>query len=484
MLRAEHLEEQPVGLGIGAKRAVDAPDVLRQRRQRGGMDVEAALLGDMEQLEHGQWPALEEVALAEIHPVALNDEPVDPAPAEAEPPEAEAGLAAGLVLESGAHDPCQRAYVLGGQIVSLHEALDAERARSVAIAHAARDLRLQIEGQALLGAAGLVVEVAAHGPEEATRCLKGLEGLAAQDAVLHELGRLLHAEEELADPQQGVEVAEPAFALFDIRLEQEPRVADPLVPLVALRELRLDEVGTTILDDIASVGSRQLVEEPLVAPEEARLQKRRANGEILLRQLDALLHRAGRVADLETEVPEAIDEKLGHLLEIGGSLVVVQEEQIDVRARCQLASTVAADRRHRDLLAGRRIGAVEEPPVGIVERALQDGIHLPRQLVMDDLGVPSGLEVTLDGLAPLAEAAPHVGQQALSLLGTHRALLGQPCPQGWRVHDLLEAGYGHRRSHLARGAIRAPTDVPAGRRTGAFVYRGAECIISSESRIM
>ena len=219
--------------------------------------------------------------------------------------------------------------------------------------------------------------------------------------MLHELGRLLDAEEELADPQQRMEIAEPAFALLDIGLEQKARIADPLVPMVALRELRLDEVGTVILDDLASVGARQLIKELLVAPEEACLQKRRANGEIILRQLDALLHRARRVADLEAEIPEAIDEKLGHLLEIGRPLVVVQEEEIDVGAGRQLAATVAADRRNRDKLAGRRVGPMEEPPVGIVERALEDGIHLAGQLVMYDLRISPGLEVALDGSSPL-----------------------------------------------------------------------------------
>jgi len=46
----------------------------------------------------------------------------------------------------------------------LHEALDAARAGMVGVAHAAAHLGLQIEGQPFLGAAGEIVQVAAHCP--------------------------------------------------------------------------------------------------------------------------------------------------------------------------------------------------------------------------------------------------------------------------------------------------------------------------------
>ena len=46
----------------------------------------------------------------------------------------------------------------------LHEAFDAARAGMVGVAHALADLGLQVEGQALLGAAREVVQVTAHRP--------------------------------------------------------------------------------------------------------------------------------------------------------------------------------------------------------------------------------------------------------------------------------------------------------------------------------
>src|ERR1700687_5567732 len=67
-----------------------------------------------------------------------------------------------LGFEHGAEDPGQVADVLGDEKIMLHEALDAARAGMGRVAHAAADLALDVEGHALLGAAGQVVQMTAH----------------------------------------------------------------------------------------------------------------------------------------------------------------------------------------------------------------------------------------------------------------------------------------------------------------------------------
>ena len=53
-----------------------------------------------------------------------------------------------------------------GQEIVAHEAFDAVLPAVARVAHARADHRLQVEGQPLLGAAGDVVQVEAHGPQE------------------------------------------------------------------------------------------------------------------------------------------------------------------------------------------------------------------------------------------------------------------------------------------------------------------------------
>ena len=113
--------------------------------------------------------ALEQAGIADAQPVALDHEAVDLAPAEAEAGQREARRPLLLLLERGAEDPGQRAHVLGDQVVALHEALDRPHPVALAVAHAPGDLGLQVEGQPVLGAAGQVVQMAAHGPQEAAR---------------------------------------------------------------------------------------------------------------------------------------------------------------------------------------------------------------------------------------------------------------------------------------------------------------------------
>ena len=71
-----------------------------------------------------------------------------------------------MLLERGAEDARQVADVLGDQEIVLHEALDVLQPGMGGVAEAAGHLALDVEGQALLLAAGEEMQVAAHRPEE------------------------------------------------------------------------------------------------------------------------------------------------------------------------------------------------------------------------------------------------------------------------------------------------------------------------------
>ena len=89
LARGQHLQEQLVGRRVLAQLGVDPPQALGDRPPGLGMDVEIALLGQLEQLQHGERLALEQIGRRRRDPAALDDHAVDPPAAEAEPGEAE-----------------------------------------------------------------------------------------------------------------------------------------------------------------------------------------------------------------------------------------------------------------------------------------------------------------------------------------------------------------------------------------------------------
>src|SRR5262245_59932099 len=96
--------------------------------------------------------------------------------------------------------------------------------------------------------------------------------------------------------------------------------------LLTLGELRGYELRGGALHDLLVEADHQLVEELALAEQEARLEDRGANGHVRLRLADALIDRAGGVADLESHVPQAIEDRLGDLLAPGGPLVGKQKQ--------------------------------------------------------------------------------------------------------------------------------------------------------------
>ena len=88
------------------------------------------------------------------------------------PQRGELGLAAAAVLERGHEDAREVAHRLGVKIVVLGEAFDAAAARAVPVAEACGDLALQVERQAIVGAARQIVDVAAHRREETLGALE------------------------------------------------------------------------------------------------------------------------------------------------------------------------------------------------------------------------------------------------------------------------------------------------------------------------
>ena len=259
------------------------------------------------------------------------------------------------VFERRAQDGGEVAHVLGDQEVVLHEALDLLEPRVLGVAEPHRDLALDVERQPFLRAAHEEVHVAADRPQEVLAAAEQLELVAVEHAGLGQLLHLAHAIDIFGDPEQGVQVAQAALAVLDIGLDQIARLAGAAVALLALGELGGDELRGAALHHRLVELRDELVVELAVAEQEARLKQRGTDRHVRLGLADALADRARGVADLEAEVPQAIEDRLRDRLAPCRLLVGQQKQEIDVGARRQQPAAVAAGRHDRHALGFRRI---------------------------------------------------------------------------------------------------------------------------------
>src|SRR3546814_15894214 len=82
--------------------------------------------------------------------------------------------------------------------------------------------------------------------------------------------------------------------------------------------------------------------------DEARLDQRGADGQVVLCGADHLVDRARRMADLQPEVPQGIELRLDHLFGPARVLERGDGTDVEVAVRRHLDAAVAADREHRD----------------------------------------------------------------------------------------------------------------------------------------
>ena len=292
------------------------------------------------------------------------------------------------------------------------------------IAEALGHVVLHFEVQPLLGAAGEEMQIAAHRPQEIAAAEEERVFRFREDAFFHQLMQAAHAIDILGDPEQRMEIAQAPLAVLDVGLDEIARLPRALVALVALGELRGDEIGGGALHDVAIETRDEIVEQRLVAGDQPRLQDRRADRHVGARLPNALVDRARGVADLQPHVPQRIENRFGDALAPGGLLVGKDKEKIDVGARREQAAAVAADRDHRHALARRRVRrAIEHAGRELIGKP-DDRIHQPRQplgaggavTVLEQQGFGALAALDQRTLHALRESKPHVAVAAFELV--------------------------------------------------------------------
>ncbi len=237
--RGENVEEEPIGLGIGAQFGVDQLQRRDDESLRLGMNRKTIAVRHPEETDEIDRIAAEHVRSGHGDP-ALLDRKAGAAQAFL----VRARMAGEAVEHGGgfrlvffkrrADNRGQIADILGDQKIMFHETFDAGEAAAARIAESIGDLPLHVEAQDFLGAAGKEMQMAADPPEEFLAAVKQPIFAPREQAGLDEIGGLAHAVDVFGDPEQGVEIAQPAFALFHVRLDEIARAAgarNPRIPL-------------------------------------------------------------------------------------------------------------------------------------------------------------------------------------------------------------------------------------------------------------
>ena len=323
-----------------------------------------------------------------------------------------------LRLQHRTEDPRELADTLRDEEIVLHEPLDGQIAAARPIAHARRDLGLAVEGEAILRAGADDVQVRPHPPEEILRPREATILVPAEHTTLDELAETLDAEEVLGDPEQHVEIAQTALAVLYVGFEEIARIAGPQVAGVAFAKLSGDELGLGAGHQLAEKTPAERIVERLIAPHMARFEHGGPNRHVLLRPSQTIGDRAGRVAHGEAEVPHHVEQMFDDLLASAGQLVGVQEENIDIGVRRQIAPAIAADRHQGEAARRGRIGlGIDDvrPPLEQRAQQLVDQGGLGR----NDLGTGgTGFEAPAELPTALVAGASRKLQDGLPVIST------------------------------------------------------------------
>ena len=421
----QKVEEDGPRLGIAAQlhRVARLPD---QRPKRERVDVQRSVARQLHQAQH------QHRLLAEIEPRCGDQLAIG---------QREAGIGQRAVgsrqhrgqpqrgaLDRGFEHAREAGDVARGDEQVLHEALDTILLAVARVTHARPDHRLEVEGQAFLGAAGDQVQMKSHGPEEVPGTANGLRFLlgdqpAAGGTDAHQFGHALHAEGVARKPVQRLQVAQPAAALLQVRLDQEGAVAVARVAARAFGPLGREELSETPIGACLGEVLGEAREDGGLAGETARIEQRRQDGGIGFRVVEAIGDAARGMPDLEPQIPEQIEHELDRALAARRHRGFREEQQVDVRERCKHTAPIAA-RRHQ-AKGGLLLPRVGHHRLGVAVDRFDQGIGECRHPAR---GRQARQRLRLEALLHLRMDAPQVpSQQAQRLLTPDR---GTPWQQG------------------------------------------------------
>ena len=363
-----------------------APELVVDQVQRfldGALDVHAELEAEAvavpEDLHEPRRILAERpaVGMGEVNLRVDHDEPVGERVL-AEPPldGPPAGQRLAAAGDEAARDAVDHPRV---QVVVAHELLDPEGDLVARIAEVLGDLGLDVPRQHVVLVPGQEVQLVAHAPQEGQRLVGGLLLPLRDEPLVEQLAQRAGAELGRGEPHRGVDIAQAARRLLDIGLAHVRRAAELAIALIALGERRLEELGEVLLVDVLGEHLAEAIEEPPVPHEEPRLLHRRAARKVRPRHGETVRQAPDRVADLKPQVPERVEQALGDALSIRAHVAVVDDHEVEIGQRMELAAPVSAERHEheRDLRRALALGVLRGQAVQRREESVHErGIRL------------------------------------------------------------------------------------------------------------
>ena len=189
--------------------------------------------------------------------------------------------------------------------VVLHENFDPAAPSLVLIPHTFGHLHLHVKGQLFRGAVGGQMQMGAGCPEEVFCLRKKVELFRFEHAKRHQFGHIADLINVLGNPEQRLEIAQAAFALFHIWLHH---VALALfqVARIAFSQFGVDKFLRILREQIGLQPLCQLLGERFVTHQKTVFQHGGADGVVLATKAHAVFDCSAGMADLQAQVPQDI----------------------------------------------------------------------------------------------------------------------------------------------------------------------------------
>ena len=309
--------------------------------------------------------------------------------------QAQAALRLHVVEHTGEHEVRERADVAGHLVVAGHEALDPLPAAPPGVAQRLGDIELQVEGQPVLTAPGVQVQVEAHGPEEGLRRPHVLGLRRGQQAVAVQRLRPRIIEASAGNPIEGVQVTQAADPFLDVGFQRIAAVAGLEVALAPFLDLVVGELAAARPFHHGADFGIETAGQCHIAANHAVFDHRREGANVVVGLGHALAHGPDRLPDLEARIPEHVEQGLDRLGRRVADRVLGQEQQVDIGKGGELPPAIATqpDQAHgRAAAVGQRVLNVLEHPhdhhVGPVREALRGGpaVVIPGEQALVQLG--------------------------------------------------------------------------------------------------
>ncbi len=142
--------------------------------------------------------------------------------------------------------------------IYLHEVFNGAPSLGILKAQGSGNLDLHVERKLFNGTVGDQVQVAADGPEERLGIDERLVLFLGENTVNDQFVRVFGVVKILRNPEQRLQIAQPAFAFFDVRFNHVTGIPVAFVPHVALFQLGFDKFRPRIFEKLLPEADLQI----------------------------------------------------------------------------------------------------------------------------------------------------------------------------------------------------------------------------------